>query len=70
MLRLALRLDVDRDDQAFHFLLQRRLDPVADVVRQRYGHVAGHDKMELDEGHLAGPARFHVMRLDRAFGIR
>ena len=32
-------------------------------------HVARHDEMELDEGHLAGAARLDVVRLDGAFGI-
>ena len=65
--RLALRLHVDRDDEALHFGLQRRLDPVADRVRIGNSHPAGHNEVEFKEGQLARVTHAQVVRFDRPF---
>jgi hypothetical protein len=61
---LVVRFDVNGHNGFCQGRHQRGLDPVADFVRSGDAHVAGHDKMEIDEGRPARSARAKTMNLN------
>ena len=60
---------MNRHHGAFHIVLERCLDAVADGMGVVDAHRARHHQVELDEGGAPGVPRAEVVRLERAFRL-
>jgi len=69
VLGLPLWLDMDVDDGRTGTVSNGLFDAVADDMRVLDRHAPGHDQVELDEGHTAGGACSHIVRLNRTIRV-